>query len=549
MRWRILSDFLGKGTDGREGKIISVLLRNRGLKSDRQIREFFDSPRPHALMAEDLKISPIHLKRAIKRLREALKRKEKVIVYGDYDADGICATAILWECLYSLGFNTLPFVPDRDEGYGLRVDRLEELKKEGACLVITVDQGIVHEKQAAYAKKIGLDLIITDHHLPGEKKPTALAIIHTILLSGSGVAWFLSREILKSFGREDKNAFLDLAAVGTITDMVPLLGPSRSLAKYGIVAVRETKIPGLISLFNLAGIDKSKVGAYEIGFLIGPRINAAGRMAKPIDALRLVCTKNIQKATKLAEVIDKENRERQTLTGETLSHARKLWLSSGGDQALIFIGDRSYRDGIIGLVSAKLTEEFSRPSVVIARGKVFSKGSARSIEGFNIVEAIRSCAGMLESCGGHSQAAGFTVRTEKLNRIKEKLIAYANENIDKETLSPTLKVDSEIEPDDINFNFYYKLEEFAPFGAGNRQPVFVVRRLEIKELRLLGKENKHLKLWLGERNLEAIGFGFGHLVDSLAVGQKIDIAFCLQFNDWNNHKTLQLKIKDLRTSD
>ena len=538
MKWKILNKTKNK-------EIIKILLANRGLKGKKEIEEFLNPKKPEELTPKDVGLDLMQIKKAVQRIKKAIKKEEKIIVYGDYDTDGICATAILWEALHQLKANVLPFIPKREEGYGLKIERVEKMAKEGVKLIITVDQGIVACSQVERANKLGLDVIVTDHHVPGKKKPKALAIVHTTKLAGCGVAWFLA----KCFQSKNENG-LDLVTIGTITDMVPLIGANRSLVKYGLEEVQKTKRFGLQVLYDFAGLDKKKIGTYEVGFIIGPRINAAGRMDDSIESLRLVCTRNENRAIALAQEINQRNQERQVLTEKTVIHARGIWLKEGGKDNLIFVGDESYQEGIVGLVAGRLSEEFYRPAVVFSQGEEFSKGSARSIKEFNIIEALRSCAEILVAYGGHPRAAGLTVETTKISVLKEKLGEIAGKKLKDKDLSPSLKIDLELNLEEINFELYQQIMKLEPFGQDNLQPIFMSRQVSVVDARTVGNGQKHLKLRLStplsRLAFEAIGFGLGKFFSQLSPGKTVDIAYNLNLNDWNGNRKLQLKIKDIK---
>jgi len=538
VKWKILNKTKNK-------EIIKILLANRGLKGKKEIEEFLNPKKPEELTPKDVGLDLMQIKKAVQRIKKAIKKEEKIIVYGDYDTDGICATAILWEALHQLKANVLPFIPKREEGYGLKIERVEKMAKEGVKLIITVDQGIVACSQVERANKLGLDVIVTDHHVPGKKKPKALAIVHTTKLAGCGVAWFLA----KCFQSKNENG-LDLVTIGTITDMVPLIGANRSLVKYGLEEVQKTKRFGLQVLYDFAGLDKKKIGTYEVGFIIGPRINAAGRMDDSIESLRLVCTRNENRAIALAQEINQRNQERQVLTEKTVIHARGIWLKEGGKDNLIFVGDESYQEGIVGLVAGRLSEEFYRPAVVFSQGEEFSKGSARSIKEFNIIEALRSCAEILVAYGGHPRAAGLTVETTKISVLKEKLGEIAGKKLKDKDLSPSLKIDLELNLEEINFELYQQIMKLEPFGQDNLQPIFMSRQVSVVDARTVGNGQKHLKLRLStplsRLTFEAIGFGLGKFFSQLSPGKTVDIAYNLNLNDWNGNRKLQLKIKDIK---
>ena len=545
MRWKVLSKIEDKKGQKRTEVIRKCLLVNRGLKTKKQQQEFLNPKNPYKLTLKEVGIAAAEMKKAISRIKKAIKNKEKIIVYGDYDADGICSTAIVWETLRDIGGQAMPFIPTREEGHGLKVDKIDQLADEGVKLIITVDQGIVHSKQIARARKLGIDVIVTDHHVLGKKKPNAVAIIHTTQLAGVGVAWFLCRELV--------NIGLDLVTLGTITDMVPLLEANRSLVKYGFKELRATKRIGLKSLYQVAGLDETKIGSYEIGFVIGPRINASGRIKDPMEPLRLLCLRRDKaRAEKIAAGLSQSNRERQRLTAETVIHARKLWLEQTSQGNLIFVQDQSYHQGVIGLVAQKLSEEFYRPVVVISQGEEESRASGRSIKEFNLIEAIRACADLLGSHGGHALAAGFTVETIKIDLVKTRLQELAEKSLGGKELAPVLKIDAEIELSDLNFAFYHQLEKLEPFGMDNHQPVFVSKQVKVVNARLVGKGKQHLSLGIESSTgikLKAIGFGMADFYPQLSSEEPIDIAFNLFVNEWNGQKNLELKLKDIKLND
>ena len=529
-------------------QLINILLKNRGFKTKKQQLQFLNPKNPYKLTAKDVMISEAQIKKAIARIKKAIKNQGKIVIYGDYDTDGVCATAILWETLYGLKASVSPFIPSREEGYGMKADRVEQLAKDGVKLIITVDQGITAYAAAAKANSLGIDLIITDHHVVGEKKPQAQAIVHTTQLAGAGVAWFLAQKISKSFRKKDIP--LDLVTIGTVTDMVPLIGANRSLVKHGLKDVRKTKRVGLLALYEKAAIKPDLINTYEVGFQIGPRLNSAGRMDDPMDALRLVCTKDKNRAFLLAQKLEKRNRQRQELLEETLVHARELWLKQDSLARLIFVDHDSYQEGIVGLVASRLVEEFYRPAVIVSRQEKYSKGSARSIEEFNIIEAIRACADILGPHGGHKKAAGFSVETVKITQLKERLIGLANRSLKNLELSPALKIDTEVDLEDLNLKLFQELDKLMPFGEANPMPVFATRGIKIVGARQIGKENKHLKLSVISPKLqvrfEAVGFGMGNLYPKLMSDKPIDIAYNLTLNEWNGRKSLQLRIKDIK---
>lgn len=538
MRWEVLAKLPNKN-------IINTLLKNRGIKTLKEKKEFFDPTRPEKLSLKSLGISQTEIKKAIKRIKLAKKTKEKVIVYGDYDADGICATAILWECLYKLGLNVLPYIPERfSEGYGLNVESIRRLKEKDPdlSLILTVDHGIVADKKVDVAKELGIDVIITDHHEIGKTTPKAYSIIHTTKISGSGVAWILSREIGSDSG-------LELAGVGTISDQLALIGANRSIAKYGLEALRKTKRPGLLSLFEEARVEKEKVGTYEVGFIIAPRINAMGRLTHAIDSLRLLCTKDRKRARELADLVGRTNFERQKIVETVVAHVlRQTSLDkTRNKQGIIVVAHESYHEGVIGLAAAKLVERFYRPAIVLSKKKDISKASARSISGFNIIETIRKLEGLYLEGGGHPMAAGFSIETSKIEEFTKKINQISKPLLTQDLLSRKLKIDLEIDFNQINLKLVERIKEFEPTGLGNFPPSFMTKKVEVLEARTVGRENNHLKLKLrkNDATFDAIGFGLAS-THTLVPSALVDIVYSIEENVWNNHTSLQLKIKDLK---
>ncbi len=549
-RWEIKDRLRVKGERLKVEEIIEKLFANRGLKTKKQKTEFLKPTDPGKITLSDLKVSPREVRKAVLRLKKAIKDKEKIIIYGDYDADGICGTAVLWEALYALGANVLPYIPDRfEEGYGLSTKSVENIKSQmpNVKLIITVDNGIVANEAVKTANKLGVDVIITDHHQKGKKTPRTYSVIHTLATSGSGLAWFLAREVGKSFKGLSFKGGLELVAIGTIADQVPLLGINRSLVKYGLSELNHTQRLGLLSLFNEAGIKSGQVSPYTVGFMIAPRINAMGRLGHAIDSLRLLCTKNVAKATDLSKILGKTNKERQRIVEEVVLHARGSVLG-GSDKGVIIISHESYHEGVIGLAASRLVEEFYRPAIVISRGKDISKASARSIPGVNIIDMIRSTGDLLVSGGGHEMAAGFSIETAKLDLLAQKLQELSTHYLTADLLRKTLKIDLKIDFSQINRELYKILREFEPTGMSNPTPTFVSKGVKVEDARLVGADGKHLKLKLSQENesFSAIAFGMGEIHPRLKRESLIDVVYSLEEDNWNGKSGLQLKIKDVR---
>lgn len=348
---------------------------------------------------------------------------------------------------------------------------------------------------------------------------------------------------------------LELAAIGTIADVIPLIGANRSLVKYGLRELNKTKRLGLLALFEEARLGKGKIVTWEIGFIIAPRVNATGRLADAMDSLRLLCTKDPIRAEKLAKKLGEENRRRQKLTNETFLHAKTQF--SSPYSKLLFVASPSYHEGIVGLVAGNLAREFYRPAVAVSIGKEFSKGSARSIGSFNIIEAIRQCEKFLVDCGGHPMAAGLTVKTTNLEKLKKCLMKIAEKELNEKKLTQVLKIDCELRLFNLTWKLYESIEKFAPFGMGNPKPVFCTRSLRIVDMRTVGNNDKHLKLKLDDPRtkrieevpaLDGIGFGMGAFASQIKVGDLVDLAYTLEKNVWNEEERLELKIKDIRIS-
>jgi single-stranded-DNA-specific exonuclease len=543
-------------------EIITLLLKERGI-TDKKAKEEFFHPDLSNVSLSSVGIDKNQVTSTLVRLQEALKKEELIIVYGDYDVDGITGTAILWETLIALGFKAMPYIPHRvDEGYGLSQKGIDNvlLQYKEARLIITVDNGIVAHKAVDYAKEKSLEVIITDHHLlDGEDPPKALAIVHTTRLCGAGIAWLLTKELEKKFTRisdrvskEDEDVHLELAALATVADLVPLTQANRAIVYHGVKKLSQTRRFGLVELYTRAAIDASRIGTYEIGHVIGPRLNAAGRLESAMDSLRLLCTRDRKRAQVLAEQLDLTNLERQRLTRGSVEDAITKIHSREEMGKIIIIADESYEEGVVGLIASKLVEEFYKPSIVIAKGEKISKGSVRSVSGFNIIEFLRSKPDLFINVGGHPMAAGFSIETASLESFQRVLEDFAKEQIGEELLQRKLKVDMEISLNSISSELFDMLEKFSPFGMGNPQPVFLSRHVLIREKRTMGKENQHIRFILqgGElgKVLEAVAFGMGDRSQEIREEEYIDIAYTIDKNEWKGTTRLQLKIKDFDKS-
>ncbi|HUQ85102.1 MAG TPA: single-stranded-DNA-specific exonuclease RecJ [Candidatus Limnocylindrales bacterium] len=555
--WNILKNSKKNVADN----LIDILLENRGIKTKIE-KENFLNPLLEGVTVKSVGIDEKELKKAVARIKKALKNQEQMVVFGDYDVDGITGAAIIWETLHEIGGKILPHIPHRiEEGYGLSItgisniiEKLPEIK-----LIITVDNGIVANEAVDYANSHGIDVIITDHHVASDHKPKALAIVHTTKLCGAGVGYLLSKELKTKNQEPENDAHLELAALGTVADMVPLTNENRAIVKHGLSKICNTNRKGLQELFRQAGLEKDTFTPYEIGYIIAPRLNAAGRIESGMDSLRLICTNDRTRAKLLAEKLELINKERQLILKEITEHAiTSVQSTKTKIRNLLFIAHETYQQGVIGLVAGKLVEEFYRPAIVVSIGKKISKASARSITGFNLIEFLRQHATEFINVGGHPMAAGFSIATEKIESLKKLLEKSADEIITEEILKRALKIDCILDLSLISIELYKEIQSLSPFGIGNPEPTFASYNVTVKDFKLLGKDKTHLKLQIYQeprtknqepRTLEAIAFGMGELAENLKQNNKIDIAYTIDENSWNGNIKLQLKIKDIKIND
>lgn len=530
MNWKILP----KKSDD----LIEQVLLNRGIKTSIQKDKFF-----HPKLEDfnsDLNIKGI--KKASERIKKAIKDGELIIAYGDYDVDGVAGAAILYQGLTAVGAKILPYIPHREkEGYGLSKLGLEFARDSGASVVITTDTGIVAFEMAKFAKELGLDLIITDHHQTlNNKFPEAYEVIHSLALCGAGVSWCLVRNLINKKQLDD---LLDFVALATISDMMPLLGVNRALVKLGLEKLNNTQRVGWKALFHEADLIPGQIGTYEIGHIIAPRLNAMGRLEHAIDSLRLLCTKDPEKARKLANLVGETNEQRKTLTSDAVLEAKKMvnGLTHGSSSKNIHVlSHKNWSPGIIGLVAGRICDETGCSIVAIAEGLEYSKGSARASVGVNIVELLRQCEDLLEAVGGHSAAAGFTIKTSNIQRFQEKLEFISLDAVIKE---PEIEIEAEVASNRLSIELAKKIDKLQPFGIENPNPTLATKAMELSDLRTVG-DGKHLKGKADE--IDFIGFGMGEMVNILEAGQMVDIAYSLEIDKWNGREKVQLKLRDLK---
>lgn len=554
-KWIVNSKLKGQNSKLGVDEIIKVLLENRRIRTKKEREEFFDPTPPEKIELKESGIDEKSIKKGIKRILKAKKSREKVIIFGDYDADGITSSAILWEYLYGLGMDVIPYIPERfSEGYGIKIESIAKLKEKypKLSLIITVDNGIVAFDAVEKANKLGIDIIIVDHHEKGEKYPKAYSVIHTTKLCGAGIAWIFIRELSKTIrdtGYVIRDT-LELAALGTVADQMPLVGVNRSFVKYGLDKLNNTRRIGLNALLDVSGVHKGDIGVYEINYMIAPRLNAMGRLEHAIDSLRLLCTKNRQRAFELAELLNRTNLRRQKVVDEVVIRAKDV-VTKNKLERIIILEDESYHEGVIGLAASKLVDEFWRPAIVISKGAEISKGSARSISGFNIINAIRSAPGFILAGGGHEMAAGFSINTEDIPAFKKEMQKYAAEMIGDDILEKKIKIDLGIKFRVLSQLLVNKIKDMEPFGIGNPAPTFVTQNCEVEEVRRVGRSGNHLKFKLRSDGIlfDAISFNNINDISDLVPGMKINVAYNLEENYWNGIITLQLKVKDVRVAE
>lgn len=536
--------------------ILRQILFNRGYTTDADARAYLNAkpnfnPDPFQMRG---------MRTAIDRIQSALLSNEPIAIYGDYDVDGVTATALLVETLNHLNADVRGYIPNRfEEGYGLNNNALDELKAQGVKLVISVDCGIRSPSEAQHARAIGLDLIISDHHHPAEGDlPPAFAVINPKQhgdeypdkdLAGVGIAYKIAEALLTVFPeRFQLDPLLDLVALGTVADLAPLVGENRILVRRGLRQMRQTRRQGLSSLAAVSEINLSKVNATHIGFSLGPRLNAAGRLKEALAAFELLTTQDVFKAGELAQVLDLQNRERQRITRDMQKKAEEIAIGADPEAFLLFAADEDFNSGVVGLAASRLTESYYRPAIVAAKGPEETRGSCRSIPEFHITEALDQCAELLVRHGGHAAAAGFTVRNENLEQLVARLKAYAREKLADQDLKPTVMAEAEVSLTDFRAELYEKCLRFLePTGYGNHEAAFVARNVKVKSSRTVGADSKHLKLSLEDAKgytHDAIGFRLGEWQAKMPA--RVDILFTYEVNEFNGRVNYQLNLKDLK---
>ncbi len=547
--------------------VLARVLAHRGITTAGEAEAF--------LHGGALSDNPYRLKgvnEAVTRLLYALRRGERIAVYGDFDVDGVTSTALMTAALRSLGADVRPYIPHRvDEGYGLNFEALRHLKSEGCRVVVTVDCGIRSVEEVAFGQRLGLDLIITDHHSPGPELPPAYTVINPRRLdsrypfpslAGVGVAYRLAQGLLRAARHSlpitgsalKEEDLLDLVALGTVADIVPLRGENRDLVRLGLARLNEPARLGLRELMNVAQLSPGQITSWAIGFILAPRLNAAGRLRTGMLAYDLLITENPGQAVALAAELDALNQQRQELTRR---HAEEALATLASEEAFLHVvASPAYEHGIVGLVASQIAEATYRPAIVIHLGEEESRGSARSIPEFDITAALDRCRDLLVRHGGHAAAAGFTVRNEHLPALQARLQAIAQAELAGRDLTPKLYIDAEVTLRELNRDLYEQLKLVEPCGHGNEPPVLMARDLEVRRSRVVGHDGQHLKLVVSDGRIvfDAIAFRQAHWAEKLPLSRMggaahVDLAFTLDVNEWNGERHFELNVLDLRPAE
>ena len=536
-------------------KLLATILSNRGIVKEEQIEKFLKPKRndfydPYGM--PDMKIT-------VDRIIKAIENQEKTIIYGDYDVDGITSVTVLKSFLEERGLNVGVYIPNRlDEGYGLNKTAVEKIAQEGYTLMITVDCGISAIEEVKYANELGIETLITDHHEPGEGLPKALAVVDAKRkdntyqcrnLAGVGVVFKLIQAISIRLGLEEKEylKYLDIVCIGTISDIVPLTDENRVIVKLGLKLVQQTRNLGLRSILQATGYNK--IDSIAISFGVAPRINACGRMGHQEEALNLFLSKDVNEVNELTQKLNAYNKERQEIEKNIFADAvEQIKDNNLQEKNTIVLMGKNWHHGVIGIVSSKITEMYFKPSILLCEEGDIGKGSGRSIPGFDLYEALTKCKKSVDRFGGHAMAIGITIKKDKFEELKNEFEEIAQENHIEEIV-PILKIDSQINLDEINKEMVESLKELEPFGEENKTPLFLFKNLKIDSIRAL-TEGKHLKLTVKENKniVNAIGFNIGELANEYKIGDKVDIVGNLEINSFNGVDNIQINIKDIMKS-
>ena len=535
--------------------LIVKIIEQKNFKNEEELKVFLNPTRNDFY---DPFLMP-DMEKAVSRILKALKNNENITIFGDYDADGITSTTILKRFFHDINKECNVYIPNRlNEGYGLNKNAIKKLSEDGTNLIITVDCGITAIEETKYAKELGIDIVITDHHEPGEEIPDAEAVVDCKRkdnkypfreLAGCGVAFKLTQALCKNLELNENQAlkYLDIACVGTISDVVPLVDENRVIVKLGMLLLKQTKNLGLKQIINNAHF--KEFNSMSVAFGITPRINACGRLGHQDEALELFTTDNQEKATELAKKMDEYNIQRQLEEKRIYDEAITLLqeeTQTNGITNCIVLGHENWNPGVIGIVSSRITEKFYKPSILVCFDKDIAKGSGRSIEGFDLHKALMECDKYLTNYGGHSLAAGLSLNRKDFEKFKNMINEYAEKNIKDEDLIPTINIDLKLEDSQLNIEDVEELKLLEPFGQSNEEPIFMITNLKVVSIKTLS-DGKHLKLYLKNQNyLDAIGFNLGERANELKIGDTIDIVGNLNINEFNNTKKVQMLLKDFK---
>jgi len=543
------------GAVGIPANIVKILA-NRGIDTLKAVRRFLD---PQISDLQD----PFNLygmDKGIERANKALMANEKIVIYGDYDVDGITATSLLYIVFNKLGAQVDFFLPNRlVEGYGLSKEGIDEANKLGVSLIITVDTGINAIEEVAYANSLGIDVIITDHHEPREILPEAVAIINPKQpqchfneeLSGVGVAFKFAQALYKTLSQDERDLLehLDLVALGTAADIVPLVGENRILTKFGIPQISSTNKQGLKWLTVVSGLIGKKISTGQVVFVLAPRINAIGRLGDAKDAIRLLSTRDEKMAQEIARKLNDDNNRRKRIDEDTLQEALAQMnetVDLQNDRAIVLAG-QDWHQGVIGIVASRLVERYHLPTVMISITNGEGKGSARSIPGFHLCDALKQCEHLLLQYGGHKYAAGLSIAPDHIEEFRRKFMEVSKGQLTDDDIQPKLRIDLELELSDITEDFMNTLEQFAPFGPQNMRPVFLTRNCEILgRPQIVGNNHLRMRVRKGNAVFDVIGFGFGEMSSQLSGSLSVDLVYCLEYNTYNNETQIQIRLKDLK---
>jgi single-stranded-DNA-specific exonuclease len=529
--------------------LISQLLYNRGLSDPKEMELFLAGD--ERLSYDPMLLPDMHT--AVSRIYRALLSAEKIAVYGDFDVDGVTSAALMVQGLASLGGMILPYIPHRiSEGHGLRQSALDELHSQGITLIITVDCGITDVEEVKHANKLGMTVIITDHHTPPPVLPEAFAIVNPKLpgskypfieLAGVGVAYKIMQALMTSIGKEDQmENQMDLVAIGTVADMVPLLGENRYLVKRGLKTLNAQPRLGLKEIIVKAGLSQGNLDADSITWCLSPWLNASGRLEHAIASYNLLTTTSPQEARELATLLGQQNIERQRLTAKAMTEAREQ-IATQGLTPLIMLRNRNFPLGIAGPVAGKLAEEYYRPVIIVNIDEKTASGSGRSIPEFNIISALNQNAGLLGRFGGHAQAAGFTLPAKNINLLQKSLNLIAENQLKGVELRPRINIDAEISLNELAGNTYQMLQKLSPFGKGNPVPTFISKGVEVTSFRTMGVDQQHLRLKLKQNGSmwDSVAFKLGESKGDIS--KNVDIVYNLEMDRWSGSENLRLNIQ------